>query len=112
MLIHLKDVLLQKQVMIKIENDLDALPSFSNDYFDWAYIDSSHAYEHTKQELEILKDKVKDDGYILGHDWYPDPSHRHHGVSKAVQEFIEKYSYELIFLDNHSQWCIQKKISK
>ena len=106
---HIKDPLLAKRVMIKIEHDLEALPSFDDNYFDWAYIDSSHEYEHTKKELEILQYKVKDNGFILGHDWQPDPNHRHHGVSKAVNEFINESSYELIYLDNHIQWCIQKK---
>ena len=106
---HIKDVLLEKRVKIKIENDLEALPTYEDNYFDWAYIDSSHEYEHTKKELEILQYKVKDGGYILGHDWQPDPNHRHHGVTKAVNEFINETSFELVYLDNRIQWCIQKK---
>ena len=43
-----------------------------------------------------LKDKVKDDGLIMGHDWILDPKHRHYGVHKAVTEFCKKYNWKVI----------------
>lgn len=73
------------------------------------YIDSSHAYDHTVEELEILKFKVKSDGIICGDDWRPDPNHRHHGVCKAVNEFLEKEGYELLYANEENlQWFIKK----
>jgi hypothetical protein len=56
-----------------------------------------------------LKNKVKGDGVIFGDDWRPDPSHRHHGVYKAVNEFIEENGYELIYASEENlQWFIKR----
>lgn len=98
-----------RRVFVHVQDDLQVLNSFEDGYFDWAYIDSSHAYEHTCQELELLVKKVKSDGVIGGDDWQPDENHRHHGVYKAVVEFMEKYNYELIYADEENiQWFIRK----
>jgi hypothetical protein len=43
---------------------------------------------------------VKSSGIISGDDWRPDPNHIHHGVYKALNEFILKYNYELIYADD------------
>lgn len=98
----------EKRVLLHIEDDLVVLKKFEDNYFDWVYIDSSHAYQHTVDELEVLKNKVKSSGIICGDDWRPDPNHRHHGVYKAVHEFIEKENYELLYADEQSlQWFIR-----
>ncbi len=95
-------------VSFHVDNSIDCLNSFENNYFDWVYLDSSHSYEDTHRELEVLRSKVKKDGLIAGHDWQPDPSHRHHGVFKAINEFMKKHNYELVKIDSHFQWCIRK----
>jgi hypothetical protein len=83
------------------------LPQFPDRYFDWVYIDTLHFYEHTRDELALLKTKVKVDGVIAGDDWLPDPSHRHHGVCRAVTEFVQAEPYELIYADEQDlQWAI------
>ena len=46
---------------------------------------------------------------VAGHDWEPNPSRKHHGVYQAVNEFIKENSYEVIYLDEATQWCIRKK---
>jgi len=89
--------------------DQEFLKTLNDNYFDWVYIDSSHQYEHTKLELNILKDKVKPAGVIAGHDWRDNPNHKHYGVHKAVEEFCSESGYEIIFLDNHLQWAIKRK---
>jgi methyltransferase family protein len=91
-----------------VENDLVYLEKIDNKYFDWVYIDSNHIYEHAIKELEILKDKVKDDGIISGHDWVADPAHKFHGVCKAVNEFCRKYGWKVIKTDEYTQWAIKK----
>ena len=75
------------QVRVHIGDDLQVLATFPDGYFDWVYIDSTHAYEHTKRELDLLVRKMKPDGVIAGDDWRPDPTHPHHGY-KAVTEFV------------------------
>ncbi len=98
----------RKVCTVHVQDDLVCLKGFVTGYFDWAYLDTTHAYEQTKKELEILKDKVKDDGIICGHDWQSDNKHRHHGVYKAVNEFCTSYKYKIIKLDRHLQWAIKK----
>lgn len=105
-----KEAINNKQVFVHIQDDLIVLEQFPDQYFDWVYLDSSHAYDHTVDELEIIKRKIKPDGIICGDDWRPDPSHRHHGVFKAVNEFMAKEGYELIYADEENlQWFIKKK---
>lgn len=103
-----EDELVSGQVEIDIKFDDKFLLMLPDNYFDWVYLDTAHSYHHTAIELLILKDKVKDDGIIAGHDWMQDPSHKHHGVFKAVNEFIKQNNYEIILLDNYTQWAIRK----
>jgi len=106
---HYKQEINEKMIFVHVQDDLKVLQTFSDHYFDWVYIDSSHAYEHTVEELLLLKDKVKPDGIIGGDDWRPDPEHRHHGVYRAVNEFMKKYKYKLLYADeNNLQWFIKK----
>ncbi|MCO6045246.1 class I SAM-dependent methyltransferase [Aeoliella sp. ICT_H6.2] len=97
-------------VRVHIDDDTLILPRFDDAYFDWVYIDSSHQYEHTKRELDLLVSKMKPTGVIAGDDWRPDPNHRHHGVCVAVREFVEASDYELILQDEPTaQWALQLK---
>jgi len=94
---------------IYVGSDLEYLRGFKNGHFDWVYIDSSHEYEHTKLELEILHSKVKKDGFICGHDWVDNSSHAHYGVKKAILEFCDEKQWEVIYRDIYLQWIIRRK---
>lgn len=99
-----------KQVFLHIQDDRVVLNNFSDAYFDWAYLDSSHEYFHTKEELRLLHRKVKPNGIIAGDDWVSDPTHKHHGVYRAVNEFMVEFGYELIYAnDENKQWFIKIK---
>jgi hypothetical protein len=96
------------QVQIHIGDDLQILRQFEDGYFDWVYVDTSHQYAHTRQELRILENKVKAQGIIAGDDWFPDPRHEHHGVYRAVTEFLaENGGWSLVFSDDE-QWAIRR----
>lgn len=100
----------ERKIFVHVQDDLKVLENFPDRYFDWVYIDSSHTYEHTKAELNVLLKKVKIEGIIGGDDWRPDSGHRHHGVFKAVMEFIKLHDYELIYADEKNlQWFIKKR---
>lgn len=104
-----KKELEDSRILIHVGDDRQLLATFPDQYFDWVYIDSSHAYKHTKQELEILASKVKDNGIIAGDDWQPEPTHYHHGVYKAVNEFIVTKKYRLVYSNrDNKQWAIKK----
>ncbi len=98
-------------VVVHVGDDRDVLRTFTDDQLDWAYIDSSHAYEHTRDELSLLDEKVRAGGVIAGDDWQPDPSHRHHGVHRAVQEFVAERGYEIVYAEavDH-QWAIRRPV--
>jgi Methyltransferase domain len=96
-------------VVVHVGDDRRVLPAFDDASLDWAYIDSSHAYGHTVEELAILDAKVRPGGLIAGDDWQPDPSHKHHGVYRAVTEFVAARDYEITYADiaDH-QWAIRR----
>lgn len=101
--------LVQKLLELHIGYDLDVLPTFPDQYFDWVYLDTSHQYEQTKKELEILKTKVKANGIITGNDWFPEPEHLHFGLVRAIREFLEVEPYELAYADTiDRQWAIKR----
>ncbi|MCF6391020.1 class I SAM-dependent methyltransferase [Mycobacterium sp. MBM] len=94
------------QVEVVVQDDLVFLSEMADGALDWVYLDSSHMYDHTVKELELLIRKVKPGGIIAGDDWQPAPQHRHHGVCKAVREFESAGLLSLIYSDqfNH-QWA-------
>ncbi|MEH6733288.1 MAG: class I SAM-dependent methyltransferase [Shewanella sp.] len=89
-----------KTVEIHRQLSHEAASVFSESYFDWIYIDTTHSYAQTKLELELYQDKVKPGGYIAGHDyqmcnWV---SQVRYGVIEAVHEFCVSFNYEIIYL--------------
>lgn len=109
LLIALEKDIAAGRVEVHIQDSVGALGSFEDAYLDWAYVDSTHAYETTKAEMAVLKRKVKPDGIIAGDDWREDPAHPHHGVCRAVREFLaEDPSYEMVF-QRDAQWAVARK---
>lgn len=96
------------EIKIVVEHALEYAKKIPEKYFDWVYLDTTHSYEDTIEELNVLKSKVKDSGYIAGDDWQPDKNHRHHGVFVAIQEFTRKEPFEIIYADTMRQWCLRK----
>lgn len=94
-------------VHIHNEFSTDWLNSIPDNYLDWAYIDSSHAFEQTLQELYLLERKVKKAGIVFGDDFYPNENHQHHGVYQAVQKFTRETAYDLVYADANMQWAIK-----
>jgi len=77
---------------------------FSNDYFDWVYIDGNHSYDYVRADLLNFYPKVKTGGFITGDDygsqgWWGD------GVTRAVDEFRRDCTTVLI---QSSQFILQK----
>jgi hypothetical protein len=50
------------QVVLNIEYDQDFLAPLPDAYFDWVYLDTTHEYEQTRLELQLLRRKVKPSG--------------------------------------------------
>ncbi len=99
------------RVRVHVADDRATLKELPNHYFDWVYIDSSHQYEHTRDELDLLFYKMKPEGVIAGDDWRPDPEHRHHGAYRAVMERLNSGDYTLIAADEATtQWAMRRSV--
>lgn len=61
---------------------LEAAKQFNDGFLDFCFIDSSHEYEQTKEEIRAWYPKVLDQGYLAGHDFFAPQ------VYQAVQEVI------------------------
>jgi len=73
---------------------------FSDNYFDFVYIDGAHDYENVMKDLSCVFPKVKVGGLIAGHDYWGG-----HGVIRAVDEFIESKNIKEHSLPKNPQSC-------
>lgn len=93
-------------VSLIVDDDRNFLSSLPDRTLDWVYVDSSHQYEHTREELALLIRKVVVGGVIAGDDWQEDPGHRHHGVCRAVREAEIQGSVKIKYASNvDHQWA-------
>ncbi len=100
------------KVVTHVGDDCAILESFPDDYFDWVYLDTSHTYEDTFKELEVLSRKVKPDGFISGDDWL-DPDHSqaewNGGCGVAIYDFCLAENWIVDRRDNFTQWRISRR---
>lgn len=77
-----------------------AVDDFPDGYFDWIYIDTDHTYKTTKEELETYASKIKDGGFIAGHDYVLGNiiEGTRVGVIDAVHEFCVTFGWEFVYL--------------
>lgn len=90
---------------IHVERASDWLGKLDDGALDWAYLDTTHVFEDTRQELDAIGPKLNADGLLLGDDWVPDRSHPHHGIFLAVHDRIRDAGWELVYGDRHGQWA-------
>ena len=84
-----------------------SLSNGNPEHLDWIYIDGDHSYEVCLRDLENSLDVVKKDGIILGDDYYwPNAKWGKKGVTKAVNEFIEKHNFKM-FKHGETQYEIR-----
>jgi hypothetical protein len=95
-----KDEIAKGLVQVNVGYSIQVLSTFPDFYFDWVYLDTDHSYEVTKNELAILKTKVKPQGIIAGHDYisYDWVGNHKYGVIEAVNEFCVNENWEIIYL--------------
>jgi hypothetical protein len=90
-----------------VDLSLNWLPTLPDGHLDWVYLDSSHRYEDTLQELAAIAPKLKAGGVILCDDCQADPQGRHHGCFRAIRDFTRQGEFE-IFLLEHSQAALRR----
>jgi hypothetical protein len=87
-------------VVIHRKLSLEAVSDFEDACFDWIYLDTTHAYELTAQELRAYAAKIKTGGLMCGHDYSMGnwiKAYRY-GVIEAVHEFCVTDGWELVYL--------------
>lgn len=97
-------------VIILKKYSKDAASMFPDEFFDWVYIDSNHAYEAVKEDLSLWYPKVKKGGFICGHDYLHFERHGF-GITKALNEFMRDNNLYFTYLtdgDVHESWAVQK----
>lgn len=87
-------------IIIKLLSDI-AVKKFEDNSCDIVFIDMTHTYEQVKNDIQSWLPKVKNGGYIAGHDYQNDWP----GVIKAVDEIFEK---NIITMD--TCWIYQKNV--
>ena len=70
---------------------------FSDDFFDFIYIDGSHYYEDVKQDIIKYLPKLKKTGTFAGHDWQSED------IRKAVGETLGLQNIKTV----HNTWIYQ-----
>jgi len=77
----------------------EELNKFSNNYFDMIYIDADHSYEGCKKDLNESYKKIKNGGWILGHDYAFNPKKTKNkwdfGVKRAVNQFCIRHQLSI-----------------
>lgn len=80
---------------------------FSDNYFDFVFIDADHSYDSVKKDIDSWFSKVKQGGIIAGHDYLDkDPND---GVTKAVDEKFRNKHTSLNIIPIESVWWVLKK---
>ena len=98
------------EVEIHVARSASWLRSIPDASLDWAYVDSTHYYRETLEELRLLRTKVRANGVVLGDDWRPEPSDPHHDVFRAVHEGVRAGDWDLLRVDEHVQWAIRPAV--
>ncbi len=86
-----------------------------DDIYDIIYIDADHSYEGVKRDIELSYKKVKNGGYIMGHDYEMNmdkaEEYYHFGTRQAVDEFCVEHNQKIIAkgIDGCVSFCIQVK---
>jgi len=92
----------------------EVLGTFPDEYFDFIYLDTTHAYDLTIQELEISARKSKRSGLIAGHDFCAGNVVTPHvyGVIQATGTFCRqknwRYKYLSIDPDTYFSFCLER----
>jgi predicted O-methyltransferase YrrM len=66
-------------------SSVSVIPTLENNYFDMIYIDGDHSYEAVKNDIKLSMSKLKQNGYLCGHDY---DSNIKNDVYRAVNEIL------------------------
>jgi len=110
----LAEPLARGQVIIKRGYSTKMLETFEDGFFDFIYIDTTHAYDLTLQELRLSSRKIKPNGLIAGHDFSAGNivTPVIYGVIQACNRFCRenhwKYRYLTLESTSYFSFCLEK----
>jgi Methyltransferase domain len=102
-------------VVVHRGRSVDILPGLAGKLLDWLYLDTTHAYADTAQELRLCESLVKDGGRIAGHDFCTGNPYSGvpYGVIQALYEFCleHQWSFEYVSLDGNGyfSFCLKSR---
>lgn len=96
------------ETKIVVGYSTEFLAHLPDETLDWVYLDSSHSYAGTRDELALLARKLKPGGIVAGDDWHDDREHRHAGVAQAVEESIDEGRFALVGTYPEMQWAARR----
>jgi len=83
-----------------LKGDSSVVLDSINEKFDMIYIDGDHSYEGCKKDLTSAFKKIKNGGYIMGHDYEMNMNKAKNiynfGVKRAVDEFCVQYNQKIL----------------
>ncbi|MCA9770371.1 class I SAM-dependent methyltransferase [Candidatus Dependentiae bacterium] len=90
----------------------EASKLFEDSFFDWIYIDANHTYDAVKKDLHAWFSKVKDHGFLCGHDYTYRGEPYPIGVIPAVNEFVHDHFLNITMLTNEewASYAIEKRV--
>ena len=87
-------------VKVHREYSAHAAKFFADGQLDWIYIDGMHTAEAAYADLVTYARKIRDDGFIIGHDYtnHVQAQEWNFGVVAAVNRFVLEFDYEFVVL--------------
>jgi hypothetical protein len=86
---------------------VDVAPLLPDASLDMVFLDGDHSYEGVVADLAAWWPKLKEGGWLGGHDWSnPNPAFRF-GVDRAVTEWAEREGHD-VQLDQGMTWWTQR----
>jgi hypothetical protein len=85
------------QVVVEVGMSHISLAKYPDKSFDLIYIDADHSYEAVKQDANVAKVKLADNGIIVFNDYimFDHLDGRSYGVVQAVNEFIVREDWRV-----------------
>jgi hypothetical protein len=102
-----------QNIKICKSSSITFLQNQQDNTYDIIYFDGDHSYEGVKNDLINGYNKIKNGGYIMGHDYEMNMKKVNHmydfGVKQAVDEFCIKYKQTIISkaYDGCVSFCIR-----
>lgn len=81
--------------IVKIKNlSVHACNDFESKSLDFVYIDGNHTYDFVMQDIKIWKPKIKENGFLLGHDY----------ILKSVSKALNDSKIPVLKIFDDSSW--------